>query len=130
MIPGRLTFIALASLGLFCGCGWWIRVTEVSGTVTVNGKPMKGLRVVFEPEARERPRALATTTNDGRYILARLGPGNKTGAVQGRYTVKVLADDEDEDAPKIPAEYGAASTLSFEVVAGKPNVFDIDVKTK
>lgn len=130
MTPGRLTFLALVWLGTFCGCGWWLRVTEVSGTVTANGKPIKGLRVVFEPEARERPRALATTDADGRYTLARLGPGNKIGAVQGRYIVKLLADDEDADALKIPAEYGAASTLNFEVVAGKPNVFDIDLKTK
>jgi hypothetical protein len=45
--------------------------------------------------------------------------------------VKVRSDSEDGKGVQIPAEYaGDSSPLSFEVVSGKQNVFDIDMSSK
>lgn len=127
---GRRGLFSLAVfLPVVVGCGWWVRIAEVSGKVTVDGRPAKGVRVVFEPEARNGTRALASTDAAGIYRLTRLGPGNKPGTPVGKYLVKVLGDADDPEAPKVPARYGTASTLNVEVVAGKPNVFDIDIQS-
>jgi len=122
--------LTVALLALLAGCNWWLRITEVSGTVRVDGRPASGVVVVFEPLATNRPRALAQTNADGIYRLARQGPGDKSGAASGKYRVRLTSDTEREGAVMIPAEYNRDSKLEFDVVPGKANVFDIDVTTK
>jgi hypothetical protein len=120
-----LLFTASACL-LLAGCQ---RIADVSGTVRVDGKPAKGLIVVFDPGATDAPRGVATTGGDGGYTVRRLGPGAKLGVPVGTYAVKVMADTDNPGAPRIPASYASGSTLSFEV-KGSGNVFDIDISTK
>ena len=112
------------------GCDWWLRITEVGGTVRVDGTPAAGVTLVFEPLAENRPRAIAQTGADGTYKLGRQGPGNRSGAASGKYRVRLTADTEREGFVRIPAAYNLNSTLEFEVVPGQPNVFDIDVVTR
>lgn len=113
------------------GCGdWWLRITEVSGTIRIDGKPARGVQVVFQPVDASRPRALAQTDKDGVFRLGRQGPGNRQGAASGKYRVQLLTDTDSPDAVIIPAEYNTRSTLEFEVVPGKANVFDVDIKLK
>lgn len=95
----------------------------------MDGKPAKGLIVVFDPGATDAPRGVATTGGDGGYTVRRLGPGAKLGVPVGTYAVKVMADTDNPGAPRIPASYASGSTLSFEV-KGSGNVFDIDISTK
>ena len=109
------------------GCGWWLRITEVHGTVRVAGKPAPRVQIVFEPLAKDRPRAVASTNKDGFYRLGRQGPGRNSGAAAGRYTVQLLSDNDGGDAVVIPPEFNVKSTLVFEVIPGKTNVLDIDV---
>jgi len=111
------------------GCNWWLRITEVNGTVRVDGKPTAGIQVVFEPLVKDLPRAIARTNKEGSYTLGRQGPGTKSGAAAGKYRVKVMSDTEREDPVVVPPEYNVKSTLEFEVVPGRVNVFDIDIKT-
>lgn len=127
-IRGRLWATILLASAVFIGCG--LRITEVSGTVRVDGKPAKGLQVVFQPEKEGLPRALATTDAQGMYRLVRQGPGNKSGAAAGRYRVRLAADNDDPAAPRIPDRYGAKSDLIYEVKAGAANTFDVDITTK
>lgn len=119
----------LLGVALTGGCDWWLRITEVSGTVLVDGKPAEGIQLVFQPLATNRPRAFAQTRKDGAYRLGRQGPGDKIGAAAGVYRVQVLSDSESPNPVAIPPEYNVNTTLEFEVVPGKKNVFDIDVKT-
>lgn len=114
---------------LMVGCDWWLRITEVSGTVRVDGRPAEGLQVVFQPIAKDRPRAFAQTGKDGTYCLGRQGPGNTSGAASGAYRIQVLSDSESPNPIAIPPEYNANSSLEFTVIPGKKNTFDIDVKT-
>lgn len=124
---------ALCVLMACCGCDWWLRITEVSGTVTLDGRPARGVQLVFEPLDRSRPRAFARTKNDGSFHLGRQGPGDRDGAAAGKYRVKLLSDregeGEDGTALAIPPEYNTQTTLEFEVVPGRANIFDIDIKT-
>lgn len=112
------------------GCGWWLRITEVNGTVRLDGKPATGVQLVFEPLIKDLPRAIARTNKQGSYTLGRQGPGAKSGAAAGVYRVKVMSDTERDDPIVIPPEYNVKSTLEFKVVPGKKNTFDIDITTK
>lgn len=131
---GRSARLAVVCLPVAClvvaaaGCG--LRITEVSGTVRIDGKPAKGLQVVFQPDKEGLPRALAATDAQGVYRLGRQGPGKPSGAAAGKYTVRVTADGDDPQAPQIPERYGAKSDLTCEVKPGMPNTFDIDITTK
>jgi hypothetical protein len=121
----RTVALALACL-VTSGCQ---RIVEVSGTVRVDGKPGKGLVVIFDPAAKDATRGVASTGGDGGYKLRRLGPGNKTGVPTGTYSVKVMSDIDDPNAVRIPDKYMRGAALSFEVEGGKPNVFDIEIST-
>ena len=110
---------------LLTGCQ---RIADVSGTVRVDGKPAKGLVVVFDPGTNDAPRGVATTAADGGYTIRRLGPGAKTGVPVGSYSVKVMADADNPNAPKVPPSYARGGGLSYEVKGGA-NTFDIDIST-
>lgn len=126
-LPTPLLAVVLAMVCLVTsGCQ---RIVEVSGTVRVDGKPGKGLVVIFDPAAKDATRGVASTGGDGSYKLRRLGPGNKTGVPTGTYSVKVMSDIDDPNAVRIPVKYMRGAALSFEVQGGKPNVFDIDIST-
>lgn len=128
----RRHLLALAvPLLLASGCGdWWLRITEVSGTVRIDGKPAGGVQVVFQPLDASRPRAIAQSDKDGHYRLGRQGPGNRQGAASGAYRVQLFTDTDGPNPVLIPAAYNTNSTLEFEVIPGQANVFDIDVETK
>lgn len=128
----RRHLLALVPLLLAApGCGdWWLRITEVSGTVRIDGKPARGVQVVFQPLDASRPRAIAQTDTEGRYRLGRQGPGNRQGAASGAYRVQLFTDTDGPNPVLIPAEYSTNSNLEFTVVPGQANVFDVDVQTK
>lgn len=105
-------------------------VMEVSGTVQVDGKPGGGIVVMFDPIEPDLPRGVATTDKQGAYVVRRLGPGNKTGIMTGKYAVKLMADIDDPAAAKIPPKYFRGTELEYEVVSGKDNVYDIEISTK
>lgn len=128
----RRHLLALVTLPVAAlGCGdWWLRITEVSGTVRIDGKPARGVQVVFQPLDASRPRAIAQTDKEGRYRLGRQGPGNRQGAASGAYRVQLLTDTDGPNPVLIPTEYNVNSTLEFTVIPGQANVFDVDVQTK
>lgn len=110
------------------GCG--LRITEVSGTVTVDGKPAGGVQLVFDPLDASRPRAIARTDAEGRFRLGRQGPGDRSGAAAGKYVVRVMSDSDGDEGVLIPPRYNLRSTLELEVVPGQENVFEIDIETE
>jgi len=115
---------------------------EVSGTITIDGKPVAGLQVSFQPESG-RP-SMGTTDESGSYELLYTTDlkGAKVG--KGFFSIVTPQDDEEgyseedegegyaESDDPIPAKYNAEaatnSDMQFDVKAGS-NTFDLDIKT-
>jgi len=150
-------FWAILGLILAVGCGKpGIGTVPVTGTVKVDGTPMEGVTVVFNPDAGGRA-ASGLTDAQGVYKMTTEIAGD--GALPGQYKIAVskhenLADDLPKDVdpndPKsldaiyskvdtrkvaksksfIAAMYQnpAGSGLTAQVTAAGPNKFDFDVK--
>src|SRR5262249_34258094 len=65
------------------GCGGGPALAPVTGTVTMNGKPLANVQVEFWPQDGA-PRSTGATDAAGRYTLTTDGAG-KPGAVGGRH---------------------------------------------
>jgi len=123
----RAARAALATLAVLAvGCGG--DLNEVTGTVTLNGEPVKGLEVRFEPvDPAIGTTAIGYTQADGSYQLHY--PGEKTGAPAGEYTVHVSGGEngEDDGPPvRVAAEFNSKSKLTAAVKSG-PNTFNFEV---
>ncbi|MCA9270687.1 MAG: hypothetical protein KDA41_19530 [Planctomycetales bacterium] len=121
---------AAALLAALVGCGGEsYPMAPVSGRVTLDGQPLAGARVGFEPRRQgESPNAgpgsYATTDADGRFELVAL-TGAK-GAVVATHDVRistvVLPAQRGEDLAvavpeKVPPCYNDETTLTFDVPA-------------
>lgn len=124
------TFGLLLLIGAMClatsGCGGVSdlpELAEVSGTVTLDGKPVAGIIILFKPD-KGRP-GMGTTDAEGKYKLEYLHDevGTKVGPSTVSFEWPIGAS-----GPPIPAKYGSNSTEKVEVVPGKNNVFDFDLK--
>lgn len=120
---GALAVLAISLVLVAAGCGGR-GFAEVTGTVTMDGRPLAGAFVSFTPAEPGGVRGVGATNATGRYRVLR--PGSKVGAQIGRNRVSVAGGD---GGRSIPDEYGAKSTLTYEVTRGA-NVFDIDIGTK
>jgi len=132
-------------LQLGCGRNDQPELGEVTGTIRLDGKPLVGIAVVYQPESG-RP-ARGTTDADGRYELIYIR--NTKGTKVGPNRVEIAPSEdgeteeplEDQDAdieteskpskpgkPKIPARYNSQSELNVDVKPGT-NTFDFDLKS-
>jgi carboxypeptidase family protein len=87
--PGTLTVSILATAGIvLTGCSSSSRppTYPVTGTVTLQGKPLAGAAITFVPTG-EGEAASAITDSDGKYALTTWEAGD--GARPGEYRVKV-----------------------------------------
>lgn len=124
----RLALVACIAWCL-AGCGRTTGPTTyaVSGTVTLDGKPLSTGNVIFYPEAENMP-AVMGKFQQGRYAMR---------AVAGRHRVAIQAVS---DKPRVvgkllppvfesivPARYNQSTTLSAEVSPEGPNRFDFDL---
>jgi serine/threonine-protein phosphatase CPPED1 len=113
----------------------------VSGTVTLDGKPLAGAVVVFDmadpPQGVRRVSADGVTDAAGKFRLATYGPGHD-GAPAGEYGVGVrksaggLADEENEKAKSsIPEHYARSRTSGLKAtVTAAGGVVNLDLKSK
>jgi hypothetical protein len=83
-------------------------VVSVSGIVRINGKPVKDIRVGFQPTDTTKlnpgPGSIGVTDADGRYTLRAIGLGVE-GAVVGEHEISFAYIWEGTDEPK-PADAG------------------------
>lgn len=127
------SLLAVVSLVCVCltGCGEsGPDVATVKGTVTLDGEPLEGAMVTFQPE-NGRP-ADGTTDSQGQYEL--LYTAGKPGAKIGKHTVTIttsttVTDEEGNmtaTPEKLPPEYNVESELVREVEPGE-NIIDFDL---
>ena len=97
---------------------------SVSGTVTLDGKPVAGVKVVFKPELG-RP-AAANTDAEGKYTLLYLD--GVEGCKLGPNSVSFDWPPGSTNAVGIPAKYTGAEQFKFDVKPG-PNTFDLKMES-
>lgn len=119
-----------AWLMLCAGCGS-SDYGYVSGTVTVEGKPLPNAMVTFTPEPSGRPSS-GLTDDNGVYNL--IYTKDQKGALIGQHIVRISTAVAAGDYGKttretIPAKYNIASELKREVKPGR-NTIDIEVDYK
>ncbi len=146
---GRRLFVILPVLWAGCGQGDGAAFAPVSGIVTVDGQPMAGVIVTFEPQtthvrADQRAASVGVTDADGIYVL-KAGGDQINGALIGKHRVRLalsepkLKDELDptydvqEEAKKLqgfkqlPKRYNAETELTFEVPADGTEEADFEV---
>ena len=97
----------------------------VSGIVMLDGKPLAGVTVTFNPQHGRS--SMAVTDEQGRYELSYLW--NVKGAKVGRHTVSIATSEDDDSGPRsavarerIPEHYNTKSTLIAEVQPGENTI--------
>jgi len=134
-------------LGTCIGCDTGVGTAEVEGTVTFDDQPVDG-SIVLEPADGKGPSA-GGKIEQGKYRLSGEGgvmPGKKTVRITavrktGRQTDASMpgatgagptggATMVDEMEQYIPPIYNEKSTLTCEVVAGKTNQHDFELKSQ
>jgi hypothetical protein len=146
MMLRRLSVCAAAAvLAAGCNSGPY-ETAPVSGRVTLNGQPVAGVAVMFQPIAPEGnpnpgPGSYGVTDAEGRYSLKLIGK-ETSGAVVGKHKVRIevytepgdSSDDRPQKRPKptvqIPRKYNQAEAiLEFEVTAKGSDNADFDLKS-
>jgi hypothetical protein len=134
----RGLYLAAMCLAFASGCGGGIHRSEVTGTVTIAGKPVaQGVQVVFTPQGPDAEVTIGVTNDSGRYTMYHK-PGMK-GLPVGSYIVSIKQPGDDTSGPglilppslagiKIPDRY-RTGTSTLECVVGRaPTTFDIDIR--
>jgi len=121
------------------GCGGEPKQESVSGSVTLDAKPLASGTVQFMPE-EGKGLAVGALIQDGAYRLP-----NPPGLAPGRYRVSISAQGgsaaRSETAPDmdlgrpgvkdpIPVRYNQETTLRAEVTSGGSNTFPFDLTSK
>ena len=136
-----LTILAVVCLALLpaAGCGdGGPELGTVSGTVTLDGKPLPNAKVEFQPVAKGSP-SDDTTDENGYYELA-YGV-DKPGAMVGMHEVRIStcreeAGDDEGLSPVIeypellPPKYNEESELTCEVKSGSNQGVNFNLKSK
>jgi len=121
--------LAAALVGCSSGPKDLPKLGTVTGTITLDGKPLPQVTVVFESESGRS--AFGATDEQGRYEL--LYTGNAKGAVMGPNLVRINSRTDAPPGPDwkdpIPARYNSRSELKADVVAGT-NTFDFALESK
>ena len=129
---------------LVAGCDSGVPTARVEGVVTLDGKPLSEIRVLFQPDNKSGESAgfgsFALTDSSGKFVL-KLSDSQNEGAVVGSHTVtladKLSEDPKDSDAggfgttPKsrIPVKYSSESK-KFEVKSGAVNKANFELSSK
>jgi hypothetical protein len=132
-------------LVLALGCGG-AKFAPVSGKVTLDGQPLAGATVSFQPIAPPNsteagPGSVGKTNDKGEYKLT--ADKGQDGAVVGKHRVVITclqqqAGDSDTRPPrggwpqadKVPPRYNSNSNETFEVPRGGTDKADFNLSSK
>lgn len=107
---------------------------KVTGTVTLNKKPVSNVTVIFTPKEGGGA-SYALTDSEGKFVL-RYTSGKLEGALVGVHTI-ALRDEGEESTPggealpggesRIPEKYSPESTKTEKTVESGEQVIDITI---
>jgi hypothetical protein len=132
-----LIFLALLGFCSLNGCGTGgPALGQVEGTVTLDGVPLPGARVIFSPVDGGRS-SMGVTDGSGHYELE-FAAGSK-GAMVGKHRVTIStfeAGEKDDSGQlvgfvpeRVPAKYNTNTTLEVEVKRGH-QVIDFPLQSR
>jgi hypothetical protein len=100
---------------------------KVRGIITLDGKPLAGATVTFQPVDKKGNMATGKTDEAGNYVLR---TADADGALPGKYKVTVSVTRGTREL--IPAQYSDKEKTSLEVavVAGNANEINLELKSK
>ena len=117
------------------GCsGGGVKYAPVSGKVTMDGKPLAKVSVIFIPLAKPGSdiagdTAGGVTDENGQYTLQTMTrDGMKDGAQVGKHKVSISLQetrgegDRSVTREKLPKKYNEQTTLTADVTAGGPPI--------
>ena len=128
---------SLAALASGCGeAGDGLAREAVSGSVTLDGQPLKSGSINFLPDGPGSPQGGGAPIIDGKYTVAKA-----MGLVPGKYKVTISSAGGPPPAGEapgggamakesVPAKYNASSTLTAEVKAGQSTPIDFALESK
>lgn len=134
---GRRRAYCLGLLILLSGCGKsGSSISPVSGTVTLDGKPIVEAKIIFQPEGGGGSPSYGFTDQNGRYELGY--KRNVAGALVGWHTISIKLDTEVAGTngesihrPQlVPARYNERSELRREVKSGEDNEFEFELTSR
>ncbi|MDR3199762.1 MAG: hypothetical protein LBU34_17995 [Planctomycetaceae bacterium] len=115
---------------------------NVSGRILLNGQPLEGsARIVFDPLDGDSRNGGSGQILSGNFFLTQ-----QDGVKPGKYCVRIFATvtyDKTTNAPAtketldyneytmdiIPPEFNVDSSLEFEVIKGKKNIYNYNIET-
>ena len=126
---GRLC-IACSLAALAGGCGGNENLSEVSGTVRLDGEPLNDALVVYSPTSGGTT-AYGRTDESGRYRM--YFKDDEPGAWLGENRVRISTGDVGATGgagkpERVPDVYNVKSDLTVEVKPGE-NTFDFELKS-
>jgi len=127
----RLLPIALLTLACVAtGCADDGGLKPVTGTVTLDGKPVAGIDVVFIPMEGGRTNSIARTNPEGRFTLTYTS--QHAGAMPGEYKVLFKQEEPDTGRELLPARFssGGKTTFRATVEEGGENEFHFEIESK
>lgn len=131
----RSAAVGIVAMLAGVGCGGPVK-RAVSGTVTLDGKPLDEAVIMFVPLDIQAGKTGAAITR-GRYDVPREG-----GLLPGRYRVEIADDppiDHAHENPtskplasrrRLPVHYSVASPLVIDVAPSGPSDFDFPLTSK
>ena len=149
----RLLALVPAAVLVASGCSDGVKLVPVTGKVTMNGRPLKNVKVAFHPDPDQKttgPSSTAVTDADGNFSLVCQERGNAPGAVAGFHRVIVSdldvfgdvfvgrGDYRSEDPkgpkevpkfPRFPTAYSDLSQTPFKIEV-KPGMDPVPLEIK
>jgi len=134
----RIVSLMLLPL-LTAGCSDGPEMHPVTGTVTLDGKPLEGASVVFHPIEKEGALAAGKTDAQGKYELR---IREQPGALAGKYQVTVLLTktvgqrknpDSDDDLKMtyiVPKKFNDPGTSGLEEEVPGKEAYDLKLISK
>jgi hypothetical protein len=105
-----LALTAAALLAAGAGCGSNTGTVKVQGTVTLDGEPLEGASVTFQPDGKEGRPASGVTDKNGTFQLGTFSTND--GALPGGYKV-IITKSSTPTVPGMPAADDSEAMKKF-----------------